>query len=701
MRRFIVFLLALYTLALTAQPVLDLGLQRRLQTPVAQAALAPSTYAGFPMVDTLSVLVVTRPGAPCPAGCVQPVAPNVYRARVDLQQLRQWAADTTLVRLAISTTHRLLTDRTREATATERVQSASTLLTPYTGRGVIIAVFDEGFEYRHATFNDTDGQSRVRYVWNRRIADTQPTTDIPTGGDGYDNTGGHATHVASIAAGASVSGSEYYGMAPEAELIFIPSNLDNAELLEDAAFVADVAAREGKRWIINASFGSHDGPHDGRDLYSQTMNRILLENGGFMVAAMGNEGGQKLHAQAELRSETDEPLRFLITPTGSTAMLDLWLQADDSLRHAEMRPFVLRNGEVEYQSVDLTSAFAEEINPDNHKQHASLVISRSLLYTSGGYLPVGIEVRPRTTAHAAEQPIAIATAHLHDASGIAVHAWTDEGMGEFYSPDARFVEGDAQYMVCEGGATVPSAVAVAAYAAANTTERLNGAALSFTTAFPLGQICSFSNLGPYLGQATKPTISAPGAVIRAAVSKHAPDFSARASSLVERRTWNGEYYYYGYKSGTSMATPVVAGIIALWLEAFPQMTRDQLETILAASAHPQADANAWGYGTIDAFAGLQMALEMAEQTGCETLRVNALPVALQLRGNAWNVLACTPIAQLRWRITDAAGRTLRSGATNTLSPGSEQQIALHNLPHGIYILQLCADGHTVAQKFRW
>ena len=194
------------------------------------------------------------------------------------------------------------------------------------------------------------------------------------------------------------------------------------------------------------------------------------------------------------------------------------MQADDSLRHIEMRPFVLRNGTIDYEAVDFTSAFIEEINPDNHKQHASLSINRSELYDNGGYMPVGIEVRRIFPERA-----------LQNSDELELHAWTDEGYGEFYAPDERFVRGDDQYLVCEGGAAVPDAIAVGAYAEANTTERINGTTVSFATSYPIGEICRFSNSGPYLGETQKPTVVAPGAVIRAAVSKRTPEFSARGS----------------------------------------------------------------------------------------------------------------------------------------------------------------------------
>ncbi|MBR6925727.1 MAG: S8 family peptidase [Bacteroidaceae bacterium] len=686
MRYFVLIMLLCMVGVMNAQPSLDVRLQRKM----AEGEQTGSYYTRSSLVnsETFPVLIATNQRGVVPSFEASPIVDGVFSANISNEQLIELAKDTSLSRIVYATKHRLLTDRTREAIGTNLVQSGYGLDAPFTGRGVIIGVIDEGFEYRHAAFRNIEGQSRVRYVWNRRIDGSQPTAEIPEGGDGYTYTEGHATHTASIAAGASVAGNAFYGMAPDAELVFIPSNLDNAELLEDAAFVADLAQGEGKPWILNVSFGSHDGPHDGLDLYSRTMNELLRTRGGFMVAAMGNEGGHKYHAMATQSPEDTEPKRFLLSATSATPLFDVWVQADDSLRHIEMRPFVLRNGTIDYEAVDFTSAFIEEINPDNHKQHASMSINRSELYDNGGYMPVGIEVRRIFPKKA-----------LQNSDELELHAWTDEGYGEFYAPDERFVRGDDQYLVCEGGAAVPDAIAVGAYAEANTTERINGTIVSFATSYPIGEICRFSNRGPYLGETQKPTVVAPGAVIRAAVSKRTPEFSARGSSLVESRSIDGELFYYGYKSGTSMSTPVVSGVIALWLEAYPQMTHDELVRILSETSHPADDVLHWGYGRIDAYEGLKAALQLAAQTGIERTRQSDAPIAMQKEGNGWRILACRSVPQLDWRICDTAGRTLKQGRFKQLSQAEEVSIQTDCLPRGIYILQLQTERSNIQKKF--
>ena len=71
--------------------------------------------------------------------------------------------------------------------------------------------------------------------------------------------------------------------------------------------------------------------------------------------------------------------------------------------------------------------------------------------------------------------------------------------------------------------------------------------------------------------------------------------------------WQG--YPYDAKSGTSMSCPTVSGIIALWLQADPTLTLDEIKEVLAATSRNDeftaASPIKWGYGKIDAAAGIE------------------------------------------------------------------------------------------------
>jgi len=113
-----------------------------------------------------------------------------------------------------------------------------------------------------------------------------------------------------------------------------------------------------------------------------------------------------------------------------------------------------------------------------------------------------------------------------------------------------------------------------------------------------GKVASFSSRGPgkFNGQATqKPDISAPGVDILSSVP-------------------GGKFVTM---SGTSMATPHIAGLVALLLQANPKLTPSQLREVMvrstvyvdengAPNAKQQWNAN-YGLGIVDAYAALNLA----------------------------------------------------------------------------------------------
>ncbi|NJD59384.1 MAG: peptidase S8 [Anaerolineales bacterium] len=110
-------------------------------------------------------------------------------------------------------------------------------------------------------------------------------------------------------------------------------------------------------------------------------------------------------------------------------------------------------------------------------------------------------------------------------------------------------------------------------------------------------IASFSSIGPVTVDGShrpKPDISAPGVNVRSCIPGGG----------------------YGWKSGTSMAAPHVAGLVALLISASPNLRGqvDEIESIIDQSAYHISWAgcdssgvpnNAYGWGRIDALAALQ------------------------------------------------------------------------------------------------
>ena len=159
-----------------------------------------------------------------------------------------------------------------------------------------------------------------------------------------------------------------------------------------------------------------------------------------------------------------------------------------------------------------------------------------------------------------------------------------------------------------------SIISVGAYAARNSYYSLLSDKIITNNGVTVGQIASFSSYavegsGP-TGKAL-PTICAPGTDVVAAGNRY--NEYASNSAYTVMKTEDGSPWCV--MSGTSMAAPTVAGIIALWLQANPRLCVRQIKDIIAQTAiRDNFTTGSKGThfgpnGKIDALAGMRLVLQ--------------------------------------------------------------------------------------------
>ena len=194
-------------------------------------------------------------------------------------------------------------------------------------------------------------------------------------------------------------------------------------------------------------------------------------------------------------------------------------------------------------------------------------------------------------------------------------------------------------------------------------------------------IAGFSSRGPVTVNGSgirKPNVAAPGVAVRSC-------------------TRNDNYATW---SGTSMAGPHVAGMVALIISANPNLAGhvSAIESIIEQTAVPKFDDldcggissqqspnNIYGYGRIDALAAVNAALNWkTPQDGLENIFVNIYPnptagrVVLEINGL---------IGETKFEIYNMAGQLILSQSWNLLEYQIEE-VDLSNLPAGVYIYKL-------------
>ena len=134
-----------------------------------------------------------------------------------------------------------------------------------------------------------------------------------------------------------------------------------------------------------------------------------------------------------------------------------------------------------------------------------------------------------------------------------------------------------------------------------------------------------------------------------------------------------------------MATPAVSGVLALWLQACPTLTLNDVREILGkTSTHPdfmgQVPNNAYGRGQIDAQAGLKLLLE-ANGIGRTSL-VDVSPGDTSTAGYVYDSGTHTVTTQ------GSSGIFIYSLNGQLLLSSTSHSLDITQLPVGIYVLRL-------------
>ncbi len=572
---------------------LSAGLSLALQTPPVPAI--PSLFLSRGIVPT-----GLQPSSPNPDSLevflrCDPEA-DIEVPDVHICQLRG------SVRTAVVPSHRIaeLASHPRVRHLTESVQLKPSLdvalplirvpgfrhRTGFSGQGVILGIVDSGIDTSHPAF-----AGRVLMVWDQ----TRPGTGrgrfrkgrVLTGAELGRSTdeSGHGTHVAGIAAGNDPT---YAGVAPGAQLIVAKTTFANSDIGDAIHFIFEEAARLGRPAVVNLSLGGHHDAHDGTDDLSALIDDVSGP-GRIVVAAAGNEGEDPIHARVTVPPGGQATLPMVVLaepslPPASQLVLNGWYTGRTRCSVQLVDPAgnttsaqLPSNSDASGQAVSTTrlgSAWARIVSPP-----AEAAINGDHQFIVELVAPRGSALRPGTW-----------NLQLHNAG-------SETAVIDVWLPNAHLVGFPASVATrnCLVGspACATQAIAVGAFVSRNHWIDQAGQLRQFQH-MPAGSMAGFSSPGPRRDGHPKPDICAPGAFL---VSCRSSDAEPHPDRQVHPQ-WIA-------MPGTSMASPVVAGLVALLLESNPDLTPEQVRArLIAASAipgRPPAGGHDphWGWGLID------------------------------------------------------------------------------------------------------
>jgi len=238
----------------------------------------------------------------------------------------------------------------------------------------------------------------------------------------------------------------------------------------------------------------------------------------------------------------------------------------------------------------------------------------------------------------------------------------------------------------------PSAISVGVTSHRNLVTNVDGKSV-FASGNKNNENCivNWSSCGPTIDGRIKPDVVAPGYNIVSARSKfilNTNEGKDDQDKVVARAMDGGESREVLMLSGTSMASPVMAGVVALWLQAKPDLTPDAIKEVISRTSK-QLDSqmtypnNIYGYGEVDAYAGLLDILDI--KTSIPTLSTRQ--AAITLKGHTLYIEDVTEPVTVN--IYNLSGNLVFSAvATN----GTVQ---LPQLPAAVYAVQAGAIGSSL------
>ena len=576
-----------------------------------------------------------------------------------------------------------------------------------------------------------------------------------------DTNGSHGTHCISIAAGSisdvkGLTKQPLGGIAPEADILICPvtategfladmrdQQIDaNAYLVgQSLEYMTDQAIKMKKPLVVSFSMNSHDGWHDGTSNMARMLGSYVKDLRLPLMLCASNEGGNMIYLN--LKSAAKDTISILATPgqeysyawggmktTKNVKMQIAIVSMIDGYKYYQM-PLTFNSDPDEGKYGQGTYFYAGEDADNSHLEGPELkAVQEMLKYIENGSPQIWcyqnqakdkddklytynevlidmaeLEFKPQINDRGKEKRDDVLGFKLNliPEEATELHCWADAGaqlIGQ--DNDGKYLNGDGSVSIGDWN-TSGEPVSIGAYAANNLVKTIDDKEPTELESFPVGDVAWFSSYGTDLAGHKHPDVCSPGVVVVAAGNSFDPEIDI--DPLYEKKGYANQFtgqkgdrdYSYISMSGTSMATPAAAGVVALWLQAAMDkgktLTSADIKDIIKHSADKdeftEKSPERFGEGKINAYKGILYVLGI--DTSIPTLSKEQ-PKDVNFRVSGDIVYTDGAEEGTEATIYNLQGVPVKQ---TTVQGGA---ISLEGLQQGVYAIQLGKLGSTLIRK---
>lgn len=621
---------------------------------------------------------------------------NHIYGKVPILSVEDVAASNGVIAFSLDRVLQLKNDAARKCSHVDEVQAGTELLSAYNGEGVIVSLTDVGLDPNHITFNDDEGKTRVKRLWqynDKAELEASCTEDDISEYTTDDSSATHGTHVLGTITGSSTSsygGYDWHGMAPKSDIAVVCGSLNTSSLLSGVKNIIDYANEVGKPVVINMSVGYNSGPHDGSDTFTAALNE-LAKNAPIFVAA-GNEGASPVAVTGTFTEGNGNTIKTILETTDSGKNIT-------AINGAQVSDSFQGYGAIEVWSDDATSVnvyfdivsdsdpstplYTLEVTESGVCSTSGIFASQGTEdgfseYYSNGYLCGQKEVDATNGRYYASLIVCLdpkSGANCHVAlrvEGEQGHrvfiynenkylAFTDNGFDGYTNYTA---DGSISNIACG-----ENTICVGAYIS-----------LPYFTGDVQDAVCDFSSWGVLCDERELPDFVAPGSVLFSSSNNYSGGSMVSTTETADGGTRTD---YWEGMAGTSMATPVATGVGALLLCADPNLTPGEIKNILVETATEYEDQSvSGGAGRLNALAAVKIAEYKYTSVGNVISTPRHEIIVSALGNNSWDVFASAESA-LQVSVSSVSGAVVKRENVS-----GNAILDLNGLPSGIYIVSI-------------